>query len=304
MQAPEAAPQPYLEAARQGRTSLLSYLAGVALILLFWQFLGALPISVLMVLDGALGPNQPSLEGLFVSQPLPAFLGVMFTFVFFLLGMWVAMRLAHRRRLVTLITPDGKPNWRRFAQGFTAWLALSAAQSLIEAWLHPGRYVWSLDAPRFFSFLLPVLLLIPIQAGTEELFFRGYLLQAFGLKLRSIWLLSLLSGLLFALPHLGNPEVSINFWALAFYYFLTGAFLAYITLRDQRLELALGVHIANNLFTALFANYTVSALPTPALFTVGELDATFAVAGYIFSVAAFYLVFFFRFPKPEAATGS
>ncbi len=289
---------PYLEAARQGRTSLLSFAAGVLVIVFFWQFLGAVPLSIYLVLTTALGPNEPSLDALFAARPLPAFLLLMVAFLFFMLGLWLALRLVHGRPLRSLVSADGSLRWRRMAQGAGAWLVLAALQSLVEALLHPARYVWAFDPPRFFAFLLPILLLIPIQSSAEELLFRGYLLQGLGLKLRNPWLLCLLSGLVFTLPHLGNPEVSVNFWLLSAYYFSSGVFLALITLRDQRLELALGVHAANNIFTALFANYTISALPTPALFTVVELDALFALLAYLASGLVFYLWFFGRAKRP------
>jgi uncharacterized protein len=120
-------------------------------------------------------------------------------------------------------------------------------------------------------------LLIPIQASTEELFFRGYLLQGVGLFSRNIWLLSIISGLLFMAPHFLNPEAAANYVLMGLGYFSMGAFLAYITLRDGRLELALGVHTANNLFTILLANTAISSLPSPSLFTVGVLDPLYSV---------------------------
>lgn len=282
----------YQEAARQGRTSPLSFVAGLLLILFFWQFLGALPLLFFMIIDGALGPNAPDLQTFMNKQPFPAFLLIMLSFAVFMLGIWLAMRLVHRRKMRTLISADGSLRWQRFAQGFGVWLSLAALQSLVEALLYPGRYVWTFKPESFFLFLLPILLLIPIQTSAEELFFRGYLLQGFGLKVRSIWLLSLLSGVLFALPHMTNPEVSVNFWLLLSYYFLSGVFMAFVTLKDQRLELALGLHAANNIFTAVFANYTISALPTPALFTVQDLDAVYALTAYIISATLFYLIFF------------
>ena len=41
---------------------------------------------------------------------------------------------------------------------------------------------------------------------------------------------------------------------------------------DGGLELALGLHVANNLYSALVANYTVSALPSESIFTVNVID--------------------------------
>ncbi len=75
-------------------------------------------------------------------------------------------------------------------------------------------------------------------------------------------------------------------------YFAMGFFLALITLRDEGMELALGMHAANNLFAALFANYTITALPSPSLFTVQTLDPVYSLVSLIVGLIVFYAVFF------------
>ncbi len=112
--------------------------------------------------------------------------------------------------------------------------------SVVEALLYPGRYVWTLDLQHLFPFVFLALFFIPIQTSAEELFFRGYILQGFGLRLRNIWVLSAISGLLFGLPHLLNPEASVNYPLFGFYYFAFGFSLAYITLRDGRSGTGIG----------------------------------------------------------------
>ena len=64
---------------------------------------------------------------------------------------------------------------------------------------------------QYWPYLLVALALIPLQTSAEEFFFRGYLLQASG-RLTQNWLvLSVINGVLFTLPHLGNVEVELNF---------------------------------------------------------------------------------------------
>ena len=121
---------------------------------------------------------------------------------------------------------------------------------------------------------------------------RGYLLQSLGLKLRNRLLLSAISGVLFALPHFANPEVSVNFWLLMCFYAAIGAFFAWVTLRDQRLELALGAHAANNLFSALFTSYPNSALTTPAIFLVNTLDPVYTLVSVLLIMPVFYWLVF------------
>jgi hypothetical protein len=103
------------------------------------------------------------------------------------------------------------------------------------------------------------------------------------------------NGILFGLPHMLNPEVlnhPENALLMFFNYSLTGAALALYTLRDNRLELALGAHAANNLFSALFVNYTDSPLTTPALFTNPAIDAPLGFVSLVIITTVFYLVIF------------
>ena len=75
-------------------------------------------------------------------------------------------------------------------------------------------------------------------------------------------------------------------------YFAIGMVLATITLRDGRLELAMGLHAVNNVFLALIANYEGSALPSEPVFTGTELDPWFTlVAIAIGGIVFYYWVF-------------
>ena len=284
----------YLDLARQGKNDWWRFVLAVLTVFFFWQVLGAIP-TVLLYLGASFGDDPAALaapaDGVGI-DPLLAFTALMLASLFFLLGLYLALRFIHRRRLLTLVTPAASISWPRLAQGFMLWSAICGLTALGEALLYPGRYVLTLDPPRFVPLVFLALALVPIQASTEELFFRGYLLQGFGLRLRNIWLLSLVSGVLFGVPHLLNPEAGANYLLMGLYYVSIGAGLAYVALRDGRLELALGLHAANNLFTALFANYTVTVMPTPALFTINTLDATYSLLALLPGLLVFVLVFF------------
>jgi len=224
-------------------------------------------------------------------EPILSFGVPMLASVLFLVGIFLAVHFIHQRPFRTLITPARTIAWGRFFQSFAVWFVLSGLMSLAEALLYPGRYVWTLDLRRYIPFVFLALVLIPIQTLAEELFFRGYILQGVGLRLRNIWILSAISGFLFMVPHFLNPEARVNYGLMGFYYFFIGAVMAYITLRDGQLELALGLHAANNLFSALFANYTVTVMPTPSLFTVNTLDAVYSVSVAVIGLIVFVLIF-------------
>jgi membrane protease YdiL (CAAX protease family) len=285
--------QTYLDLARLGKNEWWRYIIAVLLILIMWQLFGALPSLALIIwamLAGHLqsGVGMDSLPGM--DTPV-GFISLMLASVFFIGGIYLALRFIHRRRFQTLITPAGLIDWRRSFQGFGVWFVLSTLISVVEALLHPGRYVWTLDMQRFIPFIFLALMLVPIQTSAEELFFRAYLLQGIGLRLRNIWVLSAVSGLAFGLPHLLNPEASINYPLMGLYYFAFGFSLAYITLRDGRLELALGAHAANNLYSFIIANYTITVLPTPSLFTISVLDPVYSVLAALIGMVIFVTLF-------------
>lgn len=284
----------YLDLAHQGKNEWWRYLLAVLLILFLWQVVGAIPSAIVMfwvMLDGNPQTNIAP-AGFIGVEVILSFVVFMLASVAFLIGIFLAVRLIHQRRFLTLITPKRHFSFGRFAQGFLVWLLLVGLTALGEAVLHPGRYAWTLDVVRFLPFVFLALIFVPIQTSAEELFFRGYLLQGLGqLRLRNIWVLSLISGLVFGLPHLLNPEAQSNPLLMLVYYVSMGAVMAFVTLRDGRLELALGLHAANNLFSALFANATVTVLPTPSLFTVMELDVVYSVLAALAGLLIFVMLF-------------
>ena len=125
--------------------------------------------------------------------------------------------------------------------------------------------------------------------------FRGYAMQGLGLLTRRPALIAVASSLVFTVPHLLNPEVHEHgVLIMAANYFVIGMLLATITLRDGRLELAIGVHAVNNVFLALVANYEGSALTTESIFTARELDPVYSLATMIVGTLVFHWWMFRR----------
>jgi membrane protease YdiL (CAAX protease family) len=206
-----------------------------------------------------------------------------------LAGLALAVKLIHRRPLASLITPDARVDWRRAGRGAVAWMAIAAAIVVVEHALYPDRYYLSFNPERFFVFLALVLVLTPIQTTTEELVFRGYAMQGLALLTRRPALLAVASSLIFTAPHLLNPEVhEYGVLIMAANYFAIGMLLATVTLRDGRLELAMGLHAVNNVFLALVANYEGSALTTESIFTARELDPVFTLVTLVLGALAFH----------------
>ena len=286
----------FLDAARLGRNDWWRYLIGLGLVFFMAFILGAVPLlaAVLVVLfDGNPATSVSTETGLLVGvDPLLMFPLLMCSFVAWMLGLVLAVEVIHRRRSATLVRANGPVRWGRMAQGFGVWVLLIALVGLLEAVLFPGRYTLTFNPAQWLPFALMALVLVPIQAASEELFFRGYLLQALGLFVRSPLVVSLVTGLMFALLHFANPEVQVDFWLVMGYYLLFGLAMALITLRDNGLELAIGAHVGNNLFGSLLATFEGSALETPAIFTASGFDPLFNLLAALAVLLLFYVLVF------------
>ena len=271
----------YLDLALQGRNAWWRYALGVLTIAFFWLVLGYVPYLLLV--------------GAGLSDQLLEYLAVNFSILMMLAGLVLAVKLIHRRPLISLVTPEARVSWGRMAQGALVWTAIAAIIVAIEHLLYPERYYLSFDAGRFFLFVALVLVLTPVQAATEELVFRAYAMQGLARLTRRPVVLAVVSSLIFTAPHMLNPEVhQYGLLLMAANYFAIGMLLATATLRDGRLELAMGVHAVNNVLLALVANYEGSALTTESIFTAIELDPVYSLVTLIAGTLVFHAWIFGR----------
>jgi hypothetical protein len=271
-----------------------------------WFVVGSLPILLLALYAGPNVNLTTILAGGGPSgiDPVVVLVATFLTFVPLFLTTLFAVKVIHRRPVRTLITAAPRIRWSRLAASLGVWLAISAAVSVVEELLYPGRYVLTFQAGPFFAALVPMLILVPIQTSAEEVFIRGYLMQGLGLVFRRGWVVALITSLIFASLHLSNPEVSASLPLLATFYFSFGLFAATITLLDGGLELALGIHLANNLFSVLLANYRGSAIQSPSVFTDTVLDPIYSLVAPLVGMAIFYALFFVVRKSREPAQSS
>ena len=285
---------PYLSLAEQGKNHWWRYVLGYGFILGCWFLLGSIPIIVVAVIAEMDGnpATRITANGEISGYPWLSFTSLLLSFIPLFMAVLIVVRFFHSRPVRTLLTSAPRLRWERIFKAMLVWGVLFLLTALVEALLYPGRYQLSFDISELAPYLLPAVLLIPIQTSAEEFLMRGYLIQNAGLKIKNIWVLSLVSGLVFTLPHLWNPEVAVDAILLPLFYFSFGFFAAFITIQDGGMELALGLHAINNLFT-LLVNYTDSALPNPSVFTVTVLDPVYGLIAPIIAMLIFYLVFFF-----------
>ncbi|MBM0741445.1 CPBP family intramembrane metalloprotease [Phormidium sp. CLA17] len=141
--------------------------------------------------------------------------------------------------------------------------------------------------------MLLALILTPLQTSTEELLFRGYFLQSVGQLIKPPVVLAIATSLPFAMAHFGNSEMNRGSLWTGLTYGVLSLFLAAVTLKDNRLELALGIHAANNLFILLIVNSADSSLRSPSLLTqIAFLDPQVSFLTTLIGAIAVYAFLF------------
>ncbi|MDJ0648999.1 MAG: CPBP family intramembrane metalloprotease [Xenococcaceae cyanobacterium MO_188.B19] len=286
----------YLSLGKKGKNSWWRYFISFLVILFFYQIIGVIPFSVLSIMltldnDPAtnLNPETLQLEGV---APLISYLVINFILISLLIGLYIAVRFLHQRHIITLITPNKQIRWKRIFQGFGLYFFLVSVTSGVAMLLSSSNYELTFKLNSFLVFLPVALVLTPIQASAEELFFRGYLMQTLALKTNNSLIPIFGSSVLFMLLHLFNPEAQSNFFLMATFYFLFGIFFAFITIKDNSLELAIGTHTANNLFVVLILNHSRSVLPSPSIFTGFNFDPLSSLTAFIFTAVSFCFIIF------------
>lgn len=213
-------------------------------------------------------------------------------FLFWLLGFFVAIRFIHKRKFISLVTPNRKIGWKRIGFGFITFFVILGLTSIIDSLLSPGDYLFNnVRVSDFLLLFVLVLVLTPIQTTCEEIFFRGYLMQLLGKWIRIPFLLSLLAGSIFGALHFTNPEMGYSPILVGADYLLTGFIWCYITAKTNSAELSIGAHAANNMLLGWFITMDDSASgDIPSLFVVRNIDPAISLMWTIVSLGIFLFI--------------
>lgn len=276
------------------------WVVGTIVVLVSW-LVGGTILGLLLLPYTGVNPQVLVMGGDVLSE-MPAW-GFLFfalvTFLPFFLATLVAYRFILGLKLRYLFASVGRFRWWRVALGFWVWLLLIGAPVVVGIASNPGAYRFEPDWQTFIPFVVIGILLFPVQTTAEELFFRGWIIQWAARVWSNIWWLSTLSGVVFAIPHLLNPEAAGDVAGAFFGYFTIGFALAWVTVRDRSLEIAIGAHLSNNLFAALAVGYEGGALPPEALFVTDPIEWGASNLLGVIVVPIFILLTRFGRPKAE-----
>ncbi|MEZ4931136.1 MAG: type II CAAX endopeptidase family protein [Saprospiraceae bacterium] len=291
----------FLKNAHIGENKWPLYLATIVLVIV-GTIIGQVPLAVVLEKTAAdNGVSQSDYEemirsmdfsSLGLDQNLTVFL-MLLAFVVGLLFLWIGVRFIHKKPFEAIVTSSLKTNWKKIFFSFGLWMALTIVLEFIFYLLQPDIYTFQFQADKFLILLLIALFVFPLQTSFEELMFRGYLMQGISLLnkyplFKYRWMPLILTSVGFGVMHIMNPEVEAFGLELSMTYYIgVGLFLGILTLMDDGLELALGVHAATNIYSALFVTFDDSAVQTSALFHTSEVNMGWMLAGFFVAAIAF-----------------
>jgi membrane protease YdiL (CAAX protease family) len=197
----------------------------------------------------------------------------LFMSVCLLAAMIFFIKIFHNKTWTQVINGTNRVRWSRFFFGIAIWGVISLISFAISFFTDPESLTFRFDAGRFIVLVLISVVFIPIQTTSEEFVFRGYLTQGIASWTKSRWWTLLIPSVLFGLMHGANPEIQeYGFWLMMPQYIFMGLMFGLITILDDGIELAMGMHAINNFFGCALSTYEGSALQTDALFIANEVN--------------------------------
>ena len=201
--------------------------------------------------------------------------------------------LVYGRRVITLFTSASTFRFRVFFLGIGVWGALLIISAAISWALDPKSFTWSFDAAAFMPLLAVSCVAIPVQVASEELLYRGVIPQALGRAFRSDMLVIVVATLLFAMPHLLNPEAKNQpLLALVTYSAISLSWVVAVW-KWGGLEISLGAHLINNVFGILIVGYENSVVRTSPIWMTPAPDMKLTAVSSVITCAVWFAALHF-----------
>jgi len=256
----------FIDKAKDGNNSFSSYLLGIALIIsvyLLGSYFLILDLQWNFGIESFDGVSQKEIVRILGNNRFLAWLVVPFLFV--ALFLVIHTKFVHKRTVLSIFSGRENFDWKRVLFSFSLLFSVLSLFLFIQ-YLSSDSLIFQFDLQKFIPLFFIAIFLLPIQTSCEELLFRSYILQGIKMRTKKNSVAVLISGLMFGVIHIGNPEIAKIGYHIIVYYMLVGVFLALISLFDNGIELALGYHAANNVFAALMITNNWQAFQTNAVF--------------------------------------
>lgn len=235
-----------------------------------------------------------------VGDRVLAFAYLMLSLIVFLPLMRIVLPALHRRPWGSFVSA-GHWRWGRLGSSLAVMAGLLLLAIALQFLFEPGSLHYEGHWNEIALFALAALVLAPLQVLTEEVFFRGYLMQAVARATPLALLQIVLPAVLFTGAHAENPEALQGAaWAVASYA-SAGLYLGLLTLIDRGIESAVGAHLAINLFAILVVGSSASVSPSSVIWRDASPDYRFGFFSGLVVFALHFAVLTWR--RRRATTG-
>lgn len=217
-------------------------------------------------------------------------------FVAAFVALYVSLRYIHYKPLLSVINGYSHFRTGRLFFAFAVWGGLTIALTGVEYFFNPDNFVFVFNPAGFVFSALIAICLMPIQSGFEELFFRGYLVQGLSQLFRNGLVPMVITSLLFGAAHLDNPEVNqYGTYLMLAYYVSFGLFLGIITLLDEGLELAIGMHVSNNVFSTILVTDKHAVVKSYSVFESKQVNVETELLVWLAMAVLVFFIFKFKY---------
>ena len=217
-------------------------------------------------------------------------------FVFAFLGFLVGIKKIHKKTLTSVLTGYQKFRFNRFWFAFAIWAAMLVFTVLVNFIIDPNSLTLNFNASGFIISIVILFIFMPIQTGVEEVIFRGYLLQGLSQIFKNGIIPIIITSFLFGLAHMTNPEVrEYGFGIMLSYYVGFALFMGILTLLDEGLELAFGIHFANNIISSILVTQPHSVIKTYSIFEAKADDPSAEIVLWFCMAAVTFTIFYLKY---------
>ena len=183
----------------------------------------------------------------------------------------VMVRKFHGRGFWSMVGPVMPTLHQIKAAGLAVFLVL-AVQTLLPPWIGFGDLVETRNLAGWAIWIVPTLIALLIQTGTEELYFRGYLQQQCAAISTKPWVWMGFPSVLFGFGHYMNGYGPADGLLYALWATLLGLACADLTARTGNIGAAIGLHLSNNLFAFMLVGEKGMPSSGLALFLYAPFD--------------------------------
>lgn len=253
---------PFFAAARQGENGWKRYLFGMLLIFNVALIVNLPFMFIISEISGVSGGNENLLSG----HPVRTIILLGLVSAGLLLGVLLTVTHVHGRPAMTLITPERSINWSRLTQGITLWFSLLGITHLVNYLFSPSCYSLSFSLQDWLPFALVSLIALPMMSVSLGLLY-SYLLQGLSLVIQTPIFLIITWGIV-----RGSMSFNLEMPSAYFFAVINAMLIAWIIIKDNKMELVIGMSIGGSLISLLFISPANSSFEHPTIFKM--IDST------------------------------